>query len=198
MPGPRSIKDDFTDDALMVVGEVISGRSWKALDDGTLVGVTVHQAWTPGPNLAHCPYSETDGVHYNTPRGWLHGYSTFTAHGHKKLNAKHVPGSIGCSCGFWSYHDLAHSSEWAHIGGGRNIVGLIRATGRMTRGSKGYRSQRAQIVALIAPKWNDVDTERVIAIAERYPDARWFADLREAATALHVPLRDDRTTQEIP
>ena len=148
------VRKDFHDDTLLVVGSCIAGRSWRAYPDGTLTGVTYGQTWKTTGNEAYCPYVGLEkGSSAAIPGGWRHG-GMFYPHGRTNPR-KHRPGGIGCSCGYWCYHDLAASASWKPAGLLLGVVGVVHAYGLMTRGSKGYRAQFADIAALVRPDWAD-------------------------------------------
>lgn len=149
------INDQFHNDALPVVGQVLAGRSWRAYSDGVLTGVTYGHEWTVTGNAATCPYIGVSGPlagGENVPAAWRNTDMLYP-HG-KALTMRHKPGAMGCACGFWMYHDLSHSADWAHIYQLRpTVTGLVQGWGTMTRGTKGYRAQFAAILALVEPTW---------------------------------------------
>lgn len=148
------VNAEFHAEATPVVGSCIAGRSWRAYRDGTLTGVTYGQPWQATGNEAICPYVGLDkGQSASTPDHWRHG-GTFYRHGHAK-SGRHTPGSAGCSCGYWCYHDLAESASWEPPPSLLGVVGVVHVYGVMTRGTKGYRAQRADISALVRPSWAD-------------------------------------------
>lgn len=51
-----------------------------------------------------------------------------------------------CTCGFYAYNTAASLGDYA-----APIVGVVRLTGRVLVGSKGFRAQRGEIVALLNP-----------------------------------------------
>lgn len=166
------VKEEFHSEPLLVVGRCLAGRVFRAHSDGVLTGLVYRQPWAPGINEAMCPYST--GQAY-APDHWREpgiGHSYFYGHEGHKRSTPHKPGAMKCSCGFWLYHDLAMSAEWAKASGGCGVVGLVHATGTMTRGTKGYRAQRAQIIALVAPLWAGWDDPAEDEPAA--PSASWW------------------------
>lgn len=144
--------DEFHRDTVLVMGTVLAGRAWRVWPDGLLTGVTYTQPWTVRGNTAMCPYGGREHP-AGVPEDWPIGGGSFCAHAGQKKAAKHRPGDAGCSCGWWSYVDLSLTSEWLYATSSRGVTGLIKAHGLCTRGTKGYRSERADILALVEPPW---------------------------------------------
>ena len=164
--GYRDPHPDFHEDAVAVFGAAIAGRSWHAHADGTLAGITYRHPWVRGTNAAWCPYSGAEpGTVVSEPDHWLDGkYPTSWNVGRvytPALTSTHKPGALGCSCGWWAYMDQTLTTTWAS-GGTRasSVSGVVRLWGRMTRGTRGYRAQYADIQALIEPEWAGDDREK--------------------------------------
>lgn len=60
--------------------------------------------------------------------------------------SKHVVGSLGCACGFYAYFD--GKNDYAQPG---RITAIIEGYGTYTIGSRGFRSSKARLVALVLP-----------------------------------------------
>ena len=60
---------------------------------------------------------------------------------------KHHVASVDCSCGFYAYF----SPGADQLSG--DVEGIIEGYGRVTVGSKGFRAERAKIVALVVPSF---------------------------------------------
>lgn len=61
----------------------------------------------------------------------------------------HQPPVAGCGCGFWAYWKPGDAG--GHSAGSNEmlpVLGVIEGTGRVIHGEKGFRAQRAKIVAL--------------------------------------------------
>lgn len=74
-----------------------------------------------------------------------------------------------CTCGIYAYTSQEAQSEWASATQDL-VVGLVKASGLITQGPKGFRAQRASIVAL-APmfSWRQPST----GITSRFLVQRW-------------------------
>lgn len=149
------IQGEFHTNAIPVVGSCVAGRSWRAYPDGVLTGVTYSAPWTTTGNTAWCPFIGGEpGDTVKQPEDWRNtGYmSTFNVTKNNQVK-RHAPGSLNCTCGFWCYSDLSMSETWAtHM---LAVVGVVNVWGVMTRGTKGYRAQHADIAALVRPEWAD-------------------------------------------
>lgn len=182
-------RDEFHDGAIPVVGSCTAGRVWKVEPDGILRGVTYGQPWTATGNTAICPYIGVPrDERPHPPETWRnHGWypTFFYPHGGGKSRDKpHKPGAMGCSCGYWVYHDLTLSATWAstaNLHRAPYVVGLVHAYGNMTRGSKGYRAEHADIAALITPGWAGDDLWEKVATLYPVP---CFDTIEAAATAV--------------
>lgn len=149
----------------MAVGEVYGYRWWKMHIPAELAGYRCgpfdggpfttygHDhpltgangcAWKPGRMEAECPRNN-----YSVPRSMLTLY-------------RHEPPEYreACGCGFWAYFNpKMHVSEVFSGMGTKNpyrvgnnvhlpVFGVIRGTGRVIIGTKGFRTQYAEIVGL--------------------------------------------------
>lgn len=131
---------DGFDGAPLVAGAALGYRWWTlrspqlALDPG-LTAVDwvpgllqgVKGAWEPGVNLAQCQ-------------------AAYTRTGRHEF--RDIPHDA-CGCGFWAYweiqpHDMGRS-------GTLPVVGVVKATGQVTLGPRGFRAQKAEIIALHLP-----------------------------------------------
>lgn len=190
-----SVQEEFHDGALVVIGSCYGGRSWRVHPDGALTGITYGQVWQVARNSAHCPFvGHSVGERLDQPDDWrTGGYAhTWNVSSVTSRTTPHTPGALGCTCGYWSYHDLSLSSSWSH--NIATVTGVIQAYGLMTRGSKGYRSQHADIVALVEPGWahssdplgyGDLTGSTVWErVAARYPVST-FATVSGAMAAIH-------------
>lgn len=63
----------------------------------------------------------------------------------------HRPALPSCVCGFYAYTDeaslLANSRPYGDV-----VFGIVRAYGRITQGTKGFRAETAEVVALTRPQ----------------------------------------------
>lgn len=72
-----------------------------------------------------------------------------------KHDASHKPpvefdekSGSACGCGWWAYWDMRNASAQISSSGSLPVAGIIKGTGRVIIGEKGFRSQLAQIIAL--------------------------------------------------
>lgn len=143
---------DFSDRPL-VAGSLIGTRSFRVDKLGRLTGVTHREVWRPGLNEAECLRGQ--GFSYGgliMPRAFTYylGHSNggsidITAEPETK---KHQVASLDCACGFYAYTDTDANPH--HEDG--NVMALVEASGVATVGTRGFRAEKARIVALVAPK----------------------------------------------
>lgn len=83
-----------------------------------------------------------------------------------RVVGKPLPHPVGhplCTCGIYAYHDR-RSLSLSRVSGSRGFVlGLVRAYGHVTIGTKGLRAEKAQAVALTLPQECTALSDRVIA-----------------------------------
>ncbi len=205
---------DFSgDDYEFAMGSIKGLRTWDMDPKGRLRGVTHAVIWTPGENVAECfartPCPEAKHADlfeygmcncalcqsYAASNPSLSGAATTGA----KVPSKPAPctvegcdGSVhpsthafdsSCECGFWAYDELGFTSH------GR-VTGIIEGYGRTTIGTKGFRCEKARIVALCRE-----DDDKVLTLSEwlqlkaLYPDAEFYDDQDDMVTAHGQVLR---------
>lgn len=158
------------------VGEVYGMRAWQTDDYGRLRACNLTGAgtgvapWRPGINTARCyrlnPEKASGGIVIG-PGGFfaagglvIGGTPTATF----VENTEHAAPHEGCGCGFYAY--TVPGQHLAVAEGSGLVLGVIRGTGRTLIGAKGFRCEKAEIVALLDP-----------AAGERPP--RWAVWQRE-------------------
>jgi hypothetical protein len=168
-----------------------------------LRGVTYRAPWHDGENVAECmvtrqvdpmvlvrrqswntnalaPYI-TYGVSYDAdpskPTELLQGYAWDRCEG---LDPE-------CACGFYAYH--SGDVYYATAGPGCRVQGVIEGYGRMILGTKGYRAQKARILAICGPPPTEATTRRRAAQANRDAVARSLKQLELIAA---LPAKADR------
>lgn len=132
--------EDFTSEEKLYPGTLRGYRYWRvnrflADKHGTpLTGVSVESfVWEPTGNCAKCVYLGVPGY-----------------------KEAHSPDSIPhpeCQCGFYAWYDPQgaiqnHGNSWMGIDGDL-VLGVIEASGLIVPGSKGFRAEKADIVALV-------------------------------------------------
>jgi hypothetical protein len=91
---------------------------------GPLLRGMTGKAWEPGVNEAKCSHhpDHEPPVEFDAKR------------------------DLECGCGFWAYWQLDPGRRW---NGSLPVMGIIEGTGRVLIGEKGFRSQKARIIALV-------------------------------------------------
>lgn len=197
---------DFSgDDYEFAAGSIKGMRSWSIDDQGRLRGVSFPALWTPGENTATCrktPDREPcpQAASLKKPIGErrcpcgcgetvkVAAYSTCGAEGCE--NGTHPAGQrhdfeADCGCGFWAYDE--HSFE-EH----GDVTGIVEAWGKVTIGTKGFRAEKAKVVALCRGS-QDLDRELSLSVWLRlqqlYPAADFYDERDDMVTAHGAVLR---------
>lgn len=136
--------------------------------------------WKPGINEARClavgsPPSSVDGVIDPTRQGrkavnvtvdrysftgdteytvtWDDG--TMGSYGELKFtegkDGRHAAPSEDCKCGFYAYTDVEHNEIDSYNESDDFVLGVIKGSGRTLIGTRGFRCEKAEIVALRDP-----------------------------------------------
>lgn len=177
VPVPPAVPDDFKGAEFdFALGEVYGLRVWRIDDFGRLRALHVRSAdpWRPGVNEAVCVADQNAGV-------WVSGGYTFTVglaystttNAVKSRRCTQVPNET-CRCGFYAYTNTSHT-ELSQAGEADHILGMVRGTGRTLIGTKGFRSEKAEIVALLDPKHLPLLRRR--AVLDVYPDVPLMGDV---------------------
>lgn len=190
---------DFSDRPF-VAGVITGLRAFRIDPLGRLTGVVHRDVWTPGENVGVCHKSATD----QTFRAFSTGGYIMDGGRKGKPPAplrKHPIASASCECGYYAYFDggndyLSQSSNaWAalYIGGTEDraprVGAIVNGYGLVTVGSRGFRAEKAEVIALISPMSDQaryaVPFEKV---RHNYPDLPVIATEREAVEL--YPLTD--------
>jgi hypothetical protein len=156
------------------VGEVYGLRMWKMDSYGRLRARNWDKAkpWRPGENVAECvempenSWSAMWGQIYSSSMG----LSVSTTSPPKP---PHDTPSEKCGCGFYAYTESHHADTLPYKD--RNVVlGVIKGTGRTLMGTKGFRCEKAEIIALRDPTRGGTKTdpwrvEQLAKLKEVYP-----------------------------
>lgn len=180
------------------VGSLQGLRAWDVDEHGRLHGVTHREVWRPGENVSVCKKT----IRTPCPRPTITRGSrpAEPEHGRKKKRhdmvafevtfAPSIPcgdptcgGSYhygppphrfdpSCECGFWAYDEAGFTPQG-------EIVGVIDAYGKTTIGTKGFRAEKARIVALSRKDRNGKDLSRslLFRLASLYPEVAFYDDL---------------------
>lgn len=167
--------------AEFAAGEVYGLRMWKVDHLGRLRARNIDgaPAWRPGENLAVC----------------MDFYSGAVAT--QKGVQKHPAPADECRCGFYAYNarDYVKNDQVSYP---YCVMGVIKAYGRVLLGTKGFRAEKAEIVALRRSR----DQEHQKRVERVYPDIPILGTLKELEE--FAPLENtlpDPTTEkfwEIP
>jgi len=154
----------------MVLGPLIGLRAFRMTEDG-LTGVHKQVPWGPGENVAECLATASD---YAAWDGYCYG-SYAAAIADWKPHVERAP-FMHCSCGWYAYVDGSNTYLTTS-----RVAGLIEGYGHLVVGSRGFRAEKARIVALIQPGEMTYDEEfEWRSVCAAYPDAVTFTSVDEA------------------
>lgn len=198
---------DFSgDDYEFAAGSIKGMRSWSIDDQGRLRGVTYPALWKPGENTATCRKTperepcpkrgelkvDVKQVSCGCGCGEMDEARTYSTCGEEGCwRGTHPAGQrhaydAECSCGFWAYDE--HSFE--EYG---DVTGIVEAWGKVTIGTKGFRAEKAKVVALCRGS-QDLDRELSLSVWLRlqqlYPAADFYDERDDMVTAHGAVLRN--------
>lgn len=158
-------------------GAIKGLRTWDVDDQGRLHGVTHKTIWTPGENVAKC--EQGAGRYTPCPTYWT-SCSDPTCVPHKGHFIASEPHAFDpdCSCGFWAYDEHTFKPHGA-------ILGIIEGFGKTTVGTRGFRCEKARIVALCRNLDAEVvEMDRVslslwLRLKRLYPEVQFFDEIDE-------------------
>jgi len=159
----------------LVLGSIRGLRKFRMTQDGELTGLFFRQAWGPGENIAyHHPPAPTWGYPY-------FGYYSGEA---KSLPAVKPPDDpkyhrgkefSDCKCGFYAFYHSGTEGDTRYI---HEVTGIIEGYGEVVIGTRGFRSQKAKIVAACITI-KGMDAERVELFPNMYPGVAIFGTVEE-------------------
>lgn len=117
----------------LVPGDIHGQRAFKVHRNGTLVSPSYEWPWHDGENTAQCT------VHL-----WCDDFWDATEGGHHIAHPK-------CSCGFYAYF-YEVENDYHNPGFWGTVQAIVRSTGKATVGDRGFRAEKAEIVALVEPQ----------------------------------------------
>lgn len=158
---------DFADRPF-VAGTLTGIRAFKPQDGWLRAPVNRTSVWRPGENVAECVPQPFSAFNRDDP---------------------HQVAGMGCRCGFYAYF---HAGYNPHQRPG-DVLGLIQGYGVVTVGTRGFRCEKARIVALIAPDVPNFDLGFVFA---NYPGVALFNSVEEAVA--EFPLTVPEGTPDVP
>lgn len=170
-------------------------RSFKVDRLGRLTGVGVQEVFRPGENVARCagpgimlggtlarptyaylgdPASALSSTFDPSP--WMIHQSGPGPVAEPEPPKHHV-GQIDCSCGYYAYFD--GGNDYAAPG---QVTGIIEGYGTVTVGDRGFRAEKARLVALVDP------TSRLSGWRQRWDDFSGWAERSTGAMLLGPAL----------
>ncbi len=113
----------------------------------------------------------------------------------------HTAPTRACGCGFWAYWRLAGDRQVGHP----HVAALIKGYGKVIKGPRGFRCEKAEIVGLVPPgdgtsQWAGTSAELLaLALEEAYAPAEVYGSVaalleRHKAPDSQPPLGDDWST----
>jgi hypothetical protein len=156
-------------------GQLVGLRAWRVTDGHMLRPSSVAEyTWTPGENLAQC------------------------IPGSRPVPEDHQLVGGNCMCGFYAYHDGTNT-----YAGTVTISGIMMGYGRCVHGTKGFRAEKARILAIVKPSApqrvsfgysskNDIPMLDFDLLASNYPAVPVFESVDAALDAF--PLTPKQVT----
>lgn len=187
-------------------GAIKGLRSWRADDQGRLRGVTHAAVWLPGENVSACKKEQrvpcearrqstessrsrvcpcgcglsVQDLMVEAPRD---GCGAEGCDGHTHPHPQPHSFDPDCGCGFWAYDEHSFSEHG-------DVVGVIEGYGRTTIGTKGFRCEKARIVALCREREKDyMSLSLWLRLQQLYPAAKFYEELDDMVTAHGAVMR---------
>jgi len=133
-PGPYS----GLDPELVPNDHMVGLRSFRVDSLGRLCPVNAtEQPWRPGENICKC---QRGGHPRTATKGEAFGVDT----GQTREYTDHF--DPDCACGFYAFHNGDNT-----FNGPGQVTAVIKGYGRTVIGDKGFRSEKAEILGLVAP-----------------------------------------------
>jgi hypothetical protein len=133
----------------LTLGSIISLRSFRLTPSGQLTGVVKRRNWHEHENTATCEYRVHRGDKYQESCYTHYATKDSCPDDHFYHADKDSHGDVpepNCHCGFWSYNgDYPENRFSVPL---ETVSGVVEAYGRTVVGMKGYRSEKARILAL--------------------------------------------------
>lgn len=184
-------------DAPFVAGSLTGMRAFRVDKYGRLTGVTHAQVFRPGENVAVCRKAEHEAMQASW-RGlsvslWAPSFlvsdqpptppaaKPLTAEAVETPTTRHRVGSVDCGCGYYAYFNGGNDYKKQD----RTIGALVEGYGVCSVGERGFRAEKARLLALFKPK-RDIRTDIVERIWHNYPNVPVFPN--RAAAVAEFPL----------
>ena len=107
-------------------------------------------------------------------------------------DAKHRAADLHCTCGFYAYFDDGPNTYFEP---GVDVLGIVEGYGQVTVGSRGFKAERAKIVALIIPA---EDAFRCRLVRRNYKDVPVFESTLAAYAEFPLTPNDPPGPDEDP
>jgi hypothetical protein len=176
------------------VGSLRGVRTWSVDRLGRLTGVSYTQVWTPGENTASCRIGDLGGLSTSgqiirtvsplddpvvqTMRSLAYAMAA-NAGASSKTRESCSRLSPDCTCGFYAYHDgVADYHPISYC-----IEGIIDGYGLTTVGTRGFRCEKARIVALLIRDSDRRNLPRCSLVERNYPDVPVFRKRKQMLAA---------------
>lgn len=144
---------DFADRPF-AVGTLTGLRAFRVDSLGRLRAPQQDSIWKPGENVAECLARQTARLPFSPGTMRALGMSWPVDEPAEK-KAPHRVGSMGCTCGFYAYTD---GTNGYHKPDKSTVEAIVEGYGVCTVGTRGWRSEKARLVALVNPSagrfWN--------------------------------------------
>lgn len=137
-------------------GVVTGTRSFDVDKLGRRVGVAFATVWRPGENVARC-------MQRPDPLAFLSGREP----GRLRESSRPPHSLAECPHGFYGYYE--GSNDYYEPG---RVMAVVEAYGETVIGTRGFRAEKARIVALHVPSDIGLGVRRVVA--RNYPDVPQF------------------------
>ena len=159
----------------IIVAQNHGFRAFRFTPSAELLSLVYDYPWTPGVNRSVCAI----GTAWNKP-------------------GRQCPfPNKRCSHGFYAYYGEDYYPSHVDPSDGLAINGVINGYGRCVIGDKGYRSEYADIVALIRPHGSPLAVSRACFELERkFPTVPIFDSALELKAAIPLPGRPPRNTAD--
>lgn len=184
------------------VGSTVGIREFRMDSLGRLTGLTHQVVWRPGENLATCRRrKQTDacmGAHDHSYRMTMHtsssswsGMPTRTEYADDCTEPNPCKGlDPACACGFYAFYG---SESTYHDTRPATVTGIVECYGKTVVGTKGFRAEKGQLVALCIPSVGITETiknTRISTAAKGF--GLYFAPPLVTLPAMALPGAVDR------